>query len=448
MFSRRVKSTLFALVLASCFLVSALASRRPRVSSPAAQLTAQSATLIVNEYLADPPGSTATDLIGDANGDGVRDATQDEFVELVNNGASPLDISLFTISDAMQTRFTFPGGKVIPPGEAAVVFGGGTPTGAFGNAAANGLVFAAGGAGLSLNNGGDTITIKDNMGATVTSETYGSTEGNADQSITRSPDVTGGFVMHSTAPGSGGALFSPGRRVNGAPFTTSDPVIASISPEGVIAGSGDVTIVVIGMNFHGGAEVRVDGTPSFTALFSATELDAVIPTSVTNTSDTHAVTVRNPNGAVSNSVTFTVLGQLGINEYLADPPADLAGDANGDGTRDSSQDEFVEIVNRSNAPISVGNFSIRDADAQRFVFPSGTSIPSGEAAVIFGGGSPKGDFGNARANGLVFTATLSLNNTGDTIILKDAMGATVESVTFGWMPSARVRSLATAARAA
>jgi hypothetical protein len=431
MISRRVISTLCALVLAPSLLLSALASRQPRVPSPAAQLTAQSATLIINEYLADPPGSTAADLAGDANGDGIRDASQDEFVELVNNGASPLDISLFTIGDATQTRFTFPGGKLIPPGEAAVVFGGGTPTGSFGNAAANGLVFAAGVPGLSLNNGGDTITVKNNMGATVTSVTYGSPEGNANQSITRSPDVTGGFVMHSTAPGSAGALFSPGSRANGAPFTTTDPVIASISPEGVIAGGGDATIVVLGMNFHGGAEVRVNGTPVFTALFKETELDAVIPASVTDNAGIHAVTVRNPNGAVSNSVTFTVLSKLGINEYLADPPAGLAGDANGDGTRDSSQDEFIEIVNRSDTPIPVGNFSIRDADTQRFVFPSGTSIPAGEAAVIFGGGIPKGDFGNARANGLVFTAALSLNNTGDTIALTDAKGATVESFTFG-----------------
>src|SRR5207253_150690 len=113
------------------------------------------------------------------NGDGIRDSTQDEFVELVNSGAAPLDIGSFTISDATQTRFTFPSGKIIPPGEAAVVFGGGTPTGSFGNATANGLVFAVGGSGLSLNNGGDTITIKDNLSAVVTSVTYGSTQGNA-----------------------------------------------------------------------------------------------------------------------------------------------------------------------------------------------------------------------------------------------------------------------------
>ncbi|HEY7547018.1 MAG TPA: lamin tail domain-containing protein, partial [Blastocatellia bacterium] len=149
---------------------------------PLASITPQAATLIINEYLADPPPAPN----GDANGDGVFNTTQDEFVELVNTGSVPLNISGFTISDALQVRYTIPSGKIIPSGEAAVIFGGGTPMGSFGNAGANLLVFAVGGAGLSLNNtGGDTITVKDSMGNIVDSLTYTSTEGNADQSITR-----------------------------------------------------------------------------------------------------------------------------------------------------------------------------------------------------------------------------------------------------------------------
>jgi hypothetical protein len=319
----------------------------------------------------------------------------------------------------------------MPPGESAVVFGGGTPTGAFGNAIANGLVLTAGSGGLSLNNGGDTITVKDNLAATVASVTFGSSEGGANQSITRSPDITGAFVTHSTAAGSGGALFSPGARVNGAPFTTTDPVIASISPEGAIAGSGDVTMTVTGINFEGGSTVRVNGSPVFTGFFSAMELVAQIPSSVTDAAGTYLITVQNPGGAISNAAAFTVLGQIGINEYLADPPDGSIGDANRDGMRDSAQDEFVEIVNRTGSPIDVGGLTLRDADSQRFTFPPGSIIPAGEAAVIFGGGSPQGDFGNARANGLVFTASLSLNNSGDTIELRNSSAVTVESVTFG-----------------
>src|SRR5437867_9369322 len=41
---------------------------------------------------------------------------------------------------------------------------------------------------------------------------------------------------------------------------------------------------------------------------------------------------------------------------LADPPEGPAGDANGDGVRNSSQDEFVEILNRSSAPIDISGF--------------------------------------------------------------------------------------------
>ena len=431
MLKRKVISALCVFLLTPGLLLSALASRKTQNPAHDAPLTPQTATLIINEYLADPAGSVAGDLAGDANGDGIRDAADDEFVEIVNNGVAPLDVGLFTISDATQTRFTIPAGKIIPAGESAVVFGGGTPTGAFGNATANGLVFTAGSGGLSLNNGGDTITIKDHLAVTVTSVTFGSSEGGANQSITRSPDITGGFTTHSTAAGSGGALFSPGARVNGAPFTTTDPVIASISPDGAIAGDDPVTMTVTGINFVNGSTVRVDGAPVLTSFFSAVELVAQIPLSVTNAAGTYLITVQNPGGAISNAVPFTVLSQIGINEYLADPPDGQAGDANGDGVRDSAQDEFVEIVNRTGTPMDVSGFTLRDADAQRFAFPPGSILPAGEAAIIFGGGSPQGDFGNARANGLLFTASLSLNNTGDTIALKNASAVTIESLTYG-----------------
>jgi len=409
------------------------AARAANAATREAQQSPQAVMLVINEYLADPPGSAAGDLIGDANGDGTRDSAQDEFVELVNNDTAALNISGFTISDATQVRFTIPAGKIIPPGEAAVIFGGGTPVGAFGNATANGLVFAVGGGGLSLNNGGDTITIKDNAAVTVATLTFGSSEGNADQSITRSPDVTGGFVPHSTATGSGGALFSPGTRVNGTTFTTPLPVIASISPNVTVAGSGDVPITVTGSNFQAASQVRVDGNMVSTTFTDAMHLNAIVPTAVTNVAGAHAVTVENPGPVTSNSVTFTVLSTIGINEYLADPPDGLAGDANGDGTRDSADDEFVEVVNRAMVPIDISGYKIRDLDAVRFTFPVGTMIPAGEAAVVFGGGTPTGEFGNAKVNGLVFTTGsggLSLNNGGDTLSLLDASSQTIESITF------------------
>src|SRR5215813_5855977 len=185
----RVLSGIGIFILVLGVLFSTLAFRKAQDQSSQTLQSPDTANLVINEYLADPAGSAPGDFAGDANGDGVRDSTDDEFVEVVNAGPLPLNVGLFTISDASQTRFTFPAGKIIPPGEAAVVFGGGAPTGAFGNAAANGLVFTAGSAGLSLNNGGDTIVVRDNLAVVVSGLTFGSAEGNANQSITRSPDI-------------------------------------------------------------------------------------------------------------------------------------------------------------------------------------------------------------------------------------------------------------------
>lgn len=387
----------------------------------------QAAPIVINEFLADPPDG----LAGDANGDGTRDSGLDEFVEIVNAGGSPVSVAGFTISDSTSTRFVFPPGTTIPAGEAAVVFGGGSPTGSFGNAGANGLVFAIGGAGLSLANGGDSIILKDNTVAVIDSVSYGSAEGNANQSITRSPDIIGNFIPHLTAAGSGGARFSPGARINGTPFVTEDPVITSITPESIVAGGGSVPVTIIGEKFQDGAKIRIGSTLVAAIFISRSQLTIDVPAELAAMPGAHSVAVENPDGRVSNRVTFTVLGPVGINEFLADPPDGAAGDANGDGNRDSSQDEFVEIVNRAGEAADVGGFSISDQSQVRFVFPLGTIIPANESAVIFGGGRPKGEFGNAGLNGLVFVANLSLGNTGDLITLKDRGSVVVEIVAFG-----------------
>lgn len=152
--------------------------------------------LVINEIHADP----APDIAGDANGDGTRDSSQDEFVELYNIGSSDLDISGYTIEDGAQLRHTFPANTILPASTFITVFGGGTPTGI------PGLVQTASDGGLGLNNGSDDVIIKNAAGSIVLSESY---TGAADQSIGRNPDFTGNFIDHSTIPENNGALFSP-----------------------------------------------------------------------------------------------------------------------------------------------------------------------------------------------------------------------------------------------
>ena len=180
-------------------------------------LPAPPSALVINEILADP----ASGLPGDANGDGVRDSSDDEFVEIVNNSDSDMDISGWTLSDAVGVRHTFPADTVVFANCAIVVFGGGTPTGPFGGV----VVQTASSGALGLNNGGDTVTLNDGTTDLVV-VTYGG-EGGDNQSLTRDPDITGPFVKHSTATGSGGALFSPGTMIDGSPFAGCGPVFGA-----------------------------------------------------------------------------------------------------------------------------------------------------------------------------------------------------------------------------
>ncbi|MEW6209989.1 MAG: lamin tail domain-containing protein [Acidobacteriota bacterium] len=689
------------LILFVCVSIIASFTLTPRLTKSTAItiVRPQAATLIINEYLADPP--PAPD--GDANGDGMRSPSQDEFVELVNTGSVPLDISGFTVSDSEMgpVRFTFPEGTIIPVGEATVVFGGGTPTGDFGNAAINKLVFKAP---LSLDNTSGKIIVRDSMGDEVVSHDYPPPASNVKESLTRSPDITGSmFIKHSLADGSGGSFFSPGTKTDGSPFTIGpriseiDPdrvpldsppfdltirgsgfeadstvlidqltlpaqlaagdlvvsVPASVTaiagahsvevrnaggnrsnkvtlvivppppslnlvlPRQIIAGGPSLTMFLVGANFDPASTVLIDdaaitpqflnirelritvtaamiaapgsrrvrvrngdglisnettfdvvlplaritglapghviaGNPSFaldvtgvnfrngsavffdqtlvaTQFISSTRLRAEIPASLVAAPGLRSVAVQNNDGALSNDAVFAVLPDapmisqmqprsviegsgdtaiaitgmkfqrgamarviensrvgmrlqtafisaerleamlpaafvrapgrvslivenpdfgisnaaaldvlikdpLVINEYLADPPEGAAGDANSDGVRSSSQDEFIEIVNRTSAPIDISGYKLFDSDAVRHVFANGTVIPPKEAAVVFGGGAPAGRFGNAAENRLVFTAStggLSLANTGDAIRLENDRGQVIQGIRFG-----------------
>ena len=158
--------------------------------------TATPAKVIINEILANEPGS-------DTNG---------EFVEIVNVGGTAASIGGWTISDATSVRHTFAAGTSLAAGKAIVVYAGAAsiPTGL------TNAVAASTGA-LSLANGGDSVILK-NGTTTIDSFAYSSTVAGTDGvSMNRSPDAsaTGSFVLHTTLSTLSN---SPGKRVNGTAF--------------------------------------------------------------------------------------------------------------------------------------------------------------------------------------------------------------------------------------
>ena len=106
-----------------------------------------------------------------------------------------------------------------------------------------------------------------------------------------------------------------------------------------------------------------------------------------------------------------------INEILYDPPS--GADVSGDGTANTSQDEFVELVNASDSDLDISGWTLSDGVGSRHVFPAGTIVPGGCAVVVFGGGgAPVGSFGGALVQ-VASTSQLGLNNGGDTVTLND-----------------------------
>ena len=162
-----------------------------------------SALFLINEFLADPPAGAA----GDANGDGVRDASDDEFVELFNPGPAGADLSGWSLWDRVALRHTFPPGTALAPLERLVIFGGGRPAGI------PGLVAVASTGALSLNNAGDTILLKD-PGGRLAEEVVFSREADQDQSLIRFPEGSGPFLPHRSAS-SIDLRFSPGADLEG-----------------------------------------------------------------------------------------------------------------------------------------------------------------------------------------------------------------------------------------
>ena len=184
------------------------------------------ALVVLNEFLADPPAGIA----GDANRDGVRSSSQDEFVELLNIGEAGGDLSLWSLWDSIALRHAFPPGTELAPWGRLVIFGGGSPLGI------PGFVTTASSGSLSLNNSGDEIVLKDSEGKVIDRAAF-SSEADQDQSLARFPEGTGSFQPHRSVS-SRGLLFSPGTDPQGEsqrPAATPEPASGALLGVGLVA---------------------------------------------------------------------------------------------------------------------------------------------------------------------------------------------------------------------
>ncbi len=414
--------------------------------------TLLSSQILINEFYAD----VALGNVGDANGDGTRSAKEDEFIELINPTNEPVVLADYTIWVSEILRHTFDSTTLFP-NAAIVVFGGGQPTGIFGGSQ---VVVASSGA-LGLGNSGTKVELKNPQGMVIEEFIY--PDENTNTSWTRDPDIVGGFKSHFQVVAAYGMPFSPGALNNSFPFNSTRNTLVHFHQTKGNATEGDsifkLPIYLINPSATTSTSVSIEIIDSTAPLannfsnfnttiyFSPDEKGLkyltvpIIDDEQVEGVQTFQFAIEQVAGGEEATISlhkqFTLTLEdndfdfpLLLNEIHADPATGIEGDANGDGIRDAKEDEFLEFVNISEEVLDISNFKIFDADALRHEIPSGTVVAPNQAFVVFGGGQPMGDFGNAIVQ-TASSSSLNLLNTEDKIVLKDTNGVTVYAYSYG-----------------
>ena len=153
-------------------------------SSPGQRVdgVAWGAAVIINELLPDPVGADSGH----------------EWVELVNVGTAPASLLDWTLGDAVRADRHVFSSLTLQPGEALVLGDDQASSGA-----------------LSLNNSGDSVTLADSQGNTVSAVSYSGSSAGVSLNRAADGDPSAPLVDHDSVPGATGDS-SPGQRVDGA----------------------------------------------------------------------------------------------------------------------------------------------------------------------------------------------------------------------------------------
>lgn len=388
------------------------------------------ASVCLNEVLP-APGS-------DWDGDLDPDSKADEWVEIVNGGSTDHDISDYLLLSGAGKAVVFGFSGSLAPGGVIVVCG----SDAVAWESENGHSAI----GLSLNNSGDIIWLaKISAGDTliVDSLSYASSDVGYDVSMGRSPDAYGAWTWFDHFLPMGGTDLDPTPGAS----NSSDPAphIFEISRDPLFPTSQDSTHVIVEAGDASGIlqvllayDINLeDGEEPQMLLVSGTQdlgrwEYTILPCAAGDTVHYRVSLYDIQASTISPWMGYRVRGSgvgVRLNEILADPPADLSGDANNDGERDASDDEFVEIANCGSTSVDMSGWRLSDATSVKHIFPdTGMIVEPGELVTVFGGGTPSGFVGK------VFTAStggLGLSNTGDVVSLFDDEGSLVDVHSYG-----------------
>lgn len=362
--------------------------------------TGDPAGLRVNEVHADPED--------DANRDGTLNSGQDEFVEIVNDSASPIDLSGYELYDGSNLRHVFPVATTLDAGCAMVVFGGGDITEGQSLDFQGAILQKASSGTLALNNNGDIASLRTPAGTEIAGHVWGPIpDGNG--SLTMSPDLNASndFVSHFIASG---VSSSAGTRTDGTAFCAFAQLTLAVSPDTIVENAGSMAAVLtitrtgdtsvpltVGLSADD-SEISLPATADFAADVAqiTVDIDAVDDTAADN--DQVVTIIASAPGFVDGVATITVQDDGDVNTstiVINEVDYDLVG-------ADTTGEEFVEIYDGGVGGTSLDGYEIvfyngNDGSVYRRISLDGISTNAGGFYAAF---TPPNGIQNGAPDGL------------------------------------------------
>lgn len=408
--------------------------------------------LVINEAYNVVSGSSS-----DVNGDGVANFG-DEFVEIVNVSAAPIDLSFYSLRENgfydsnRPAVHIFPEGTVLAPGAAIVVFSGGnlTPgtTAAFGTAE----IQLASDGGLFFTDTGDFVQLMSSSGQEAALITLpNATASNSSTTLATDASYTSGYVLHtSTIPGT---IASPGTEIDGSPFVAvSSALELTVNIASIVENSGSAVAAIT---------VALPATvpePTTIRLYSSDVGELVVPAAVVIPANTLAVNVdltpvddSEADGSQVVTVTASSSGYLNAAEAITveddgfdTPPfTDLViNEIDPDQTGTDSQ-EFIELFNKTGSDQSMNGLILvlvngNGGAVYNAISLDGAVIPANGYFVVGSASVPNVDLAAFNTNGLqngpdavVLVSGNIADYTGATVNVNALPGTVIDAVVYG-----------------
>ncbi len=382
---------------------------------------------------------------------------QSEWVEIYNRSTDTLDLRNWQVADGNSDQTAFASKRTITstnfllaPGEFAVIGKDSVAfLGQFPSAPGHRIFFSNF---PTLNNSGDLVGLFDSLGIPSDSLQYLDDWGGASgRSLERrhtdslstysdnwstsinAAGATPGFVNSISPVPNDLAVFSEDIAIS--PTFPEKGRVTTISVAihnlGLMASTPSTVILFADTDNDGLRDMseRVDSV-NMAALSSGatTTIDLVWPTPGTAPDSVrlwividYAVDERAENNEAIATIIFRVAAaSVVINEILADPGTD--------------QSEFIEITNRSNVPVNLKNWTVRDQTSSKTITPVDAWMASGTYRVLSGDTAITGKLSLPDSLIIFISGMPSLNNDSDDVVLRDGIGATVDSLRYypGW----------------